>query len=164
MSSYRIVIVEDQREVSRLLHSALDTLEYKLEIVEIPSGEEAILDSSRNPIDLLVSDYRLPGISGIELMRKVRKYRPKVKVILITGHSDPRIRKSVADAGADAFFIKPVPIADFLGFCGTSSGAGGDHPSARTHRPERGCQNPAHLAGSTGPSAPGIWKRLPYFC
>jgi CheY-like chemotaxis protein len=114
MSSYRILIVDDQREVSRLLHSALDTLDQKMEIVEIPSGEEAILDSSRNSIDLLVSDYRLPGISGIELMRKVRKYRPKVKVILITGQPDPKIRKEVSDAGADAFFIKPVPIADFL--------------------------------------------------
>jgi DNA-binding response OmpR family regulator len=114
MPSYRILIVEDQREVSRLLHTALDTLEYKLDIVEIPSGEEAILDSSRNPIDLLVSDYRLPGISGLELMRKVRLNRPKAKVILVTGQTDPKIRKSVAEAGADAFFIKPVPIADFL--------------------------------------------------
>jgi CheY-like chemotaxis protein len=114
MPSYRILIVEDQREVSRLLHSALDTLEYELEIVEIPSGEEAILDSSRNSIDLLVTDYRLPGITGIELMRKVRSYRPNVKVILITGQTDPKIRRQVAEAGADAFFIKPVPIADFL--------------------------------------------------
>ena len=114
MSPYRILIVEDHREVSRLLHSALDTLDAKLEVVEIPSGEEAILDSSRNPIDLLVSDYRLPGITGTELMRKVRKYRPDVKVILITGQTDPKIRKEVAGAGADAFFIKPVPIADFL--------------------------------------------------
>jgi CheY-like chemotaxis protein len=114
MPSYRILIVEDQREVSRLLHSALDTLEDKLEIVEIPSGEEAILDSSRYPVDLLVSDYRLPGITGTELMIKVRRYRPNVKVILITGQTDPKIRKEVAEAGADAFFIKPVPIADFL--------------------------------------------------
>ncbi|HVM71689.1 MAG TPA: response regulator [Anaerolineales bacterium] len=114
MAPHRILIVEDQREVSRLLHSALDTLEYKLDIVEMPSGEEAILDSSRNPLDLLVSDYRLPGITGVELMRKVRKYRPNVKVILITGQTDPRIRREVSDAGADAFFIKPVPIADFL--------------------------------------------------
>ncbi len=114
MPSYRILIVEDQREVSRLLHSALDTLEEKLEIDEIPSGEEAILDSSRNPVDLLVTDYRLPGITGTELMLKVRRYRPNVKVILITGQTDPKIRKEVAEAGADAFFIKPVPIADFL--------------------------------------------------
>jgi DNA-binding response OmpR family regulator len=114
MASHRILIVEDQREVSRLLRSALDTLEYKLEIVEIPSGEEAILDSSKNDVHLLVSDYRLPGMSGIELMKKVRKNHPKAKVILITGQTDPKVRREVAEAGADAFFIKPVLIADFL--------------------------------------------------
>jgi DNA-binding response OmpR family regulator len=114
MSSHRILIVEDQREVSRLLRSALDTLEYKLEVVETSSAEDAILDSSRHPVDLLVADYRLPGLSGIELMRKVRKVHPKVKVILITGQTAPKVRKEVAEAGADAFFIKPVPTADFL--------------------------------------------------
>ena len=114
MPSYRILIVEDQREVSRLLRSALETLEHKMDVIEIPSGEEAILYSSQNPVDLLVSDYRLPGMTGTELMRKVRKYHPEMKVILITGQTDPRVRKNVAEAGADAFFIKPVPIADFL--------------------------------------------------
>ncbi len=114
MAPYRILIVEDQREVSRLLRSALETLEHKLTIVEIPSGEEAILDSSRNKIDLLVSDYRLPGMTGIALMQKVRSRHPQAKVILITGQTDPKVRKEVAEAGADAFFIKPVPMADFL--------------------------------------------------
>ncbi len=85
-----------------------------MEVVEIPSGEEAILYSSRNPVDLLVSDFRLPGMSGIELMKKIRKYHPEMKVILITGQTDPKVRKEVAEAGADAFFIKPVPMADFL--------------------------------------------------
>lgn len=114
MSSHEILIVEDQREVSRLLRSALETLEQKIDVTEIPSGEEAILFSSRNPIDLLVSDFRLPGMTGIELMTKVRKYHPEMKVILITGQTDPKVRQDVADAGADAFFIKPVPMADFL--------------------------------------------------
>jgi DNA-binding response OmpR family regulator len=114
MSPYRILIVEDQREVSRLLRSALETLERDLVIVELPSAEEALLESSRKKVDLLISDYRLPGISGIELFHKVRKNHPQVKIILITGQTDPQIRKEVADAGADAFFIKPVPITDFL--------------------------------------------------
>ena len=71
------------------------------EVVPVPArGEEAILYSSRNKVDLLVSDYRLPGMSGIELMRVV------VPV--------PARGKEVAEAGADAFFIKPVPMADFL--------------------------------------------------
>jgi CheY-like chemotaxis protein len=114
MSPYRILIVEDQREVSRLLRSALETLEVELEVVEMFSGEEAILYSSRNKVDLLVSDYRLPGMSGIELMRKVQKNQPQAKIILVTGQPDPKVRKEVAEAGADSFFIKPVPMADFL--------------------------------------------------
>jgi CheY-like chemotaxis protein len=114
MPSFRILIVEDQREVSRLLRSALETLEHEITVIEIPSGEEAILYSSRNPVDLLVSDFRLPGMTGIELMGKIRKYHPDMKVILITGQTDPKVRKFVANAGADAFFIKPVPMADFL--------------------------------------------------
>jgi CheY-like chemotaxis protein len=114
MPPSRILIVEDQREVSRLLRTSLETLEQDLEVVEIPSGEEAILDASRNKVDMLVSDFRLAGITGIELMGKVRSYHPNSKVILITGLTDPKVRKEVAEAGADAFFIKPVPIADFL--------------------------------------------------
>jgi CheY-like chemotaxis protein len=114
MTVPRILIVDDQREVSRLLRTSLETLEHKLEVVETPSGEEAILDASQKRVDMLISDYRLPGISGIELMAKVRSHHPKAKVILITGLTDPKVRKEVAEAGADAFFIKPVPIADFL--------------------------------------------------
>lgn len=114
MSSHHIMIVEDQREVSRLLRSALDTLDADLDVVEIPSGEEAVLHSTNNRVDLLVSDYRLPGMTGIELMRKVHINHPHAKIILVTGQTDPRIRKEVSEAGADAFFIKPVPMADFL--------------------------------------------------
>jgi CheY-like chemotaxis protein len=114
MSSHSILIVEDQREISRLLRSALETLEAELDVVEIPSGEEAVLHSTNNRIDLLVSDYRLPGMTGIELMHKVQINHPHAKIILVTGQTDPRIRKEVAEAGADAFFIKPVPMADFL--------------------------------------------------
>ena len=114
MTSYRVLIVEDQREVSRLLHASLDTLEQDIQVVEIPSGEEAILDASRNKTDLLIADYRLPGITGIELMRKIRHHQPAIKVLLITGLTDPKVRAEAAEARVDAFFLKPIPIADFL--------------------------------------------------
>lgn len=114
MTAQRILIAEDQREVSHLLRTALETLEHGFEVVEVPSGEEAILDASRNRVDLLVTDYRLPGITGIDLMKKIRSYHPEAKVILITGLTDPAVRKEVAQAGVDAFFIKPVPVADFI--------------------------------------------------
>jgi two-component system response regulator (stage 0 sporulation protein F) len=112
--AYRILIVDDQKDVSRLLRSALETIEHGLEVVEAPSGEEAILEATRNKIDLLISDFRLPGITGVELMKKFRLRNPDVKVILITGVSDTRSIKEINDSKADAYFAKPVPMGDFL--------------------------------------------------
>ena len=111
---YRVLIVDDQRDISRLLRSALETIEQDLEVVEAPSGEEAILEATRTKVDLLVSDFRLPGITGVELMKKFRVRNPDCKVILITGVSDTRSLKEINDSKADAYFSKPVPIADFL--------------------------------------------------
>lgn len=114
MSPHRILLVEDQREVSTQLRSSLQTLDYDLELVEFQSGEEAILDGLSNQVDLLVSEYHLPGMTGTALMRKVKKHHPKCKVILLTGQEDSKIRKEVADCGADALFTKPVPMAEFI--------------------------------------------------
>jgi CheY-like chemotaxis protein len=110
----RILIVDDQREVSRLLRSALETIEQGLDVAEAPSGEEALLDASRKKVDLLVADFRLPGMTGAELMTKIKARHPHAKVILITGVADPHTRDELARSGADAFFTKPVPMADFL--------------------------------------------------
>ncbi len=110
-----ILLVDDQRDILRLLHSTLDTLKLQeLEIVEAPSGEEALLEIGRRKIDLLVTDYLLPGISGIELMHKMRVRTPDVRVILITGMTDRKARDEMLNAGAVAIFDKPIPLADFL--------------------------------------------------
>lgn len=114
MPSPRILLVDDQRDILRLLHSTLDTLGHKLDIYEAPSGEEALLEASRHRFDLLVSDYKLPGITGVELMRKIRAKNPDVKTILITAMTDKRTREEMRAAGAMALFDKPIPMADFL--------------------------------------------------
>ncbi len=110
-----ILLVDDQRDILRLLHSTLDTLKIpELEVIESPSGEEALLEIGRRKIDLLVTDYLLPGISGIELMHKMRVRHPDVGVILITGMTDRKSREEMLNAGAAAIFDKPIPLADFL--------------------------------------------------
>jgi two-component system response regulator (stage 0 sporulation protein F) len=109
-----ILLVDDQRDIVRLLHSTLQTLGHKMEIVDAPSGEEALLEASRRKVDLLVADYLLPGISGVELMRKVRARNPELKVIFISGMTDRKARDEMLNAGAIAIFDKPIPLADFL--------------------------------------------------
>jgi CheY-like chemotaxis protein len=114
MSVPRILLVDDQRDILKLLHSTLDTLAHELEIIEAPSGEEALLEASRDSIDLLVSDYRLPGITGVELMHKIRAKYPDVRVILVTGMTDRDARDKILNAGAAAVFDKPISLTDFL--------------------------------------------------
>src|SRR5512135_2909758 len=104
-----ILLVDDQRDILRLLHSTLDTLKIKeLEILEAPSGEEALLQVVRRKVDLLVTDYRLPGINGIELMHKMRVRYPDVRVILVTGLTERKAREEMLNAGAVAIFNKPI--------------------------------------------------------
>lgn len=114
MTTPCILIVDDQRDIVRLLHSTLQTLGHTLDIVDAPSGEEALLEASRRKVDLLVADYLLPGISGVELMRKIKVRNPDLKVIFISGMSERKARDEMLNAGALAIFDKPIPLADFL--------------------------------------------------
>jgi two-component system response regulator (stage 0 sporulation protein F) len=114
MANSCILLVDDQKDIVRLLHSTLQTLGHPLDIVDAPSGEEALLEASRRKIDLLVSDYLLPGISGVELMRKIKVRNPDMKVIFISGMTERKARNEMLNAGAVAVFDKPIPLADFL--------------------------------------------------
>jgi CheY-like chemotaxis protein len=114
MSTPCILLVDDQRDIVRLLHSTLQTLGHQLDIVDAPSGEEALLEASRRKVDLLVTDYLLPGISGVELLRKIKVRSPDLKVIFISGMTERKARGEMLNGGAVAIFDKPIPLADFL--------------------------------------------------
>jgi two-component system response regulator (stage 0 sporulation protein F) len=114
MANPCVLLVDDQRDIVRLLHSTLQTLGHPMDLVDAPSGEEALLEASRRKVDLLVSDYLLPGISGVELMRKIRVRNPEMKVIFISGMTERKARAEMLGAGAVAIFDKPIPLADFL--------------------------------------------------
>jgi CheY-like chemotaxis protein len=109
-----VLLVDDQRDIVRLLHSTLQTLGHELAIIDAPSGEEALLEASQRRIDLLVADYLLPGISGVELMHKVKARNPSLKTIFISGFHERKARNEMLNAGAVAIFDKPIPMADFL--------------------------------------------------
>lgn len=110
-----VLIVDDQRDILKFLRTTIDSLKNtEIKIFEAPSGEEAMLESSRHKIDLLVTDYLLPGMNGVELMHKVRARHPDAKAILVSGMSDRKARDEMLNAGATAIFDKPIPLADFL--------------------------------------------------
>ncbi len=121
----RILIVDDQHEVRRMLRAGIETLDPEFQVLDLPSAEESLVVISIQPVDLLITDIRLPGISGLELMKKIRQRNPDLKVILITGLPDPEIQEQVKKAGAEAFFIKPIQMAGFLEAVGQALGTTG---------------------------------------
>jgi DNA-binding response OmpR family regulator len=114
MVAKRILIVEDQQDSGQMLQAGLETLEADLDVTLVDSAEQALEAHKLRPVDLLVADVLLPGLTGLELMQRVQRSNPDAQVILLSGTPDAEIRKAVARAGAQAFFFKPLQLADFL--------------------------------------------------
>jgi len=112
--SFRVLIVDDHQEIRTALRANLEALEQDLDLVDVPSGEEAIVEVVGTGIDLLIADIGLPGLSGIELYRKLKTTYPNMQVILITGLEDEEVHQEIADVGAEAFFFKPLKMPVFL--------------------------------------------------
>lgn len=111
---FRVLIVDDQHEVRRMLATGVKTLGDQYDVLEVPSAEEAMLVSAGLPLDLVVTDVRLPGISGLDLVNRLQKRRPDLRTVLITGAEDSRTRRQVSESSASAYFYKPILIDDFL--------------------------------------------------
>lgn len=110
----RVLIVDDALELGRLLQTVFLTLDASLIIQVVPSAEEALLESSRKPLDLLVSDIRLPGMSGFDLVKKIRGRHPSLKVMVITGLTEPSLADRARDMKVDGFFRKPLDMSAFI--------------------------------------------------
>lgn len=110
----RILIIDDSLELGRLLRAALLDMEPDLAVMVVPSAEEALLELNHQPVDLVVSDIRLPGMSGIELVPKIRQHLPDMKIILITGFANASIESEVQALNIQAYLRKPMEITDFL--------------------------------------------------
>ncbi|WP_322507988.1 response regulator, partial [Anaerolinea sp.] len=85
MALRRILVVDDARDVGRMVQEALRSAYKGVPVVYAPSAEEAMLETSTMAVDLMIVDIRLPGMSGFDLVRRVRARQPEMQVIMITG-------------------------------------------------------------------------------
>jgi DNA-binding response OmpR family regulator len=73
-------------------------------------GSEALQLASNRGYDVVISDIRLPGVSGIELAQRIRRWKSAPKVILVTCHRSPAVVESALEAGASRVLTKPVGL------------------------------------------------------
>jgi DNA-binding response OmpR family regulator len=110
--SKKIIVVDDDETILSVLGNALKILGY--EIVLTRSGEEALENFKFEKYDLLITDYMMPGLSGKELIAKVKENDPDIPVIMITGYPlayPPGVAKS---EGIDAYLVKPFRINQLM--------------------------------------------------
>lgn len=103
-----ILIVDDEEMIRDLLTSALQQDKYVCH--QAANVDEAFLLLERQQIDLVISDIMMPGRSGVELLRDLKKADPDIAVLMITGLSDMNTAMECVHLGADDYITKPFGI------------------------------------------------------
>ena len=112
--STRILVVEDEAALSELLRYNLEAAGYEVETIE--DGEEADLRLRETIPDLLLLDWMLPGMSGIEICGRLRKREEteNLPVIMLTARGEEAERVQGLATGADDYVVKPFSVAELL--------------------------------------------------
>jgi len=110
----RILIVDDESRVAFFLKEGLQGMGIGYEVHTTGSAEVALEQARQQPFDLVVIDYRLPGLNGLDLMERLHRVSPDTQTILITAYSSPEIEHAAYKLHARQFFAKPFHIQDFM--------------------------------------------------
>jgi putative nucleotidyltransferase with HDIG domain len=103
-----ILIVDDEEMIRELLTSALAQEEYVCH--QASNVDEAFVLLGEQPVDLVISDIMMPGRSGVELLRDLKKVNSEIAVLMITGLSDMNTAMECVHLGADDYITKPFGI------------------------------------------------------
>lgn len=106
----KLMVVDDEIDVREYLKSFFTRR--KIDVITAESGEEALELFRSNEPDLLLLDYRMTGIDGIETLRRIRETGSKVKVIMVTGIENGDLLNSLLDLNVAAFIHKPLILEE----------------------------------------------------
>jgi DNA-binding response OmpR family regulator len=101
----RILVVDDDPAVTSLLKRGLSYEGYTIDTAS--SGEDGLAIARERPPQLVILDRMMPGIDGIEVLRRLRAADPRLPVLLLTARDAPRDQVEGLEAGADDYVVKP---------------------------------------------------------
>jgi two-component system chemotaxis response regulator CheY len=108
----KVLVVDDQSSMRAVTRMALEKIGVRL-IHEAENGQLALAKAVAQPLDLIISDFNMPEMDGLGLLRAVRGHpvARKVPFILLTGRGDRELVVKAAQAGANNYLIKPFTAA-----------------------------------------------------
>ena len=105
MAKAQVLIVEDDHDLREALVTTLELAKYQVR--EAADGEQALAALAKSPVDMVVSDVNMPGMSGHELLAEVQKVYPGLPMMLITAYGQISDAVSAMQAGATDYLVKP---------------------------------------------------------
>lgn len=112
MAEQYILLVDDEPRLARSLQDMLEYSNQSYRVSVARFGAEALDILGDQSVDLLVTDLRMPGISGLELIRQAQEIDPKTRTMLITAFGSPEIEERVREMGA-VYLPKPFSLSEF---------------------------------------------------
>jgi len=108
----RVLVVDDEESIRDLCARVLSRAGYT--VITAPSGEDAVALLTREAFALVISDIRMPGISGLEVLERAKATYPEIRVVLITGFGTPQMLTRAQQSGADRILTKPFNPMELL--------------------------------------------------
>ena len=111
-----ILLVDDEADIRESLKMLLEASIEDVDVLTAESGMAALDALQRQPVDLIITDYKMPGMNGLEFLHRAQKASPKTPRILVTAFPDLEIAiKAINEAGIENFFTKPFEPEQVLG-------------------------------------------------
>jgi DNA-binding response OmpR family regulator len=112
MEKIKILLIDDEKEFVETLSERIRMRDHKSDVAL--NGEEALKQMDDDLPDVVVLDLKMPGIDGMEVLRRIRKAYPNVQVIMLTGHGSDKDEKEARKLGAFEYLQKPVEIETLM--------------------------------------------------
>jgi two-component system response regulator MtrA len=106
----RVLVVDDDAAIRELLTEFLEQQDFEVQIA--PDGSSGLAAFGTERFDLLLVDFQMPGMTGVEMAAEVRRRNPTIPIALITGSKDALVAGAVAQAGINQTFTKPFNLGN----------------------------------------------------
>ncbi|MHC1724471.1 MAG: response regulator [Syntrophobacteraceae bacterium] len=106
----RILLVDDEQDIRDVIAMSLQDMGY--DVMEAEDGEKALRIFHEQRPSIVITDIKMPGMDGIELLHRIKESRPETEVIMITGHGDMNLAVKSFRKDAIEFITKPISVID----------------------------------------------------
>ena len=105
MENIKLLIVDDEEDFLKPLEKRLGRRGFSVKVAMDGMGALGVMDSE--PVDVVVLDYKMPGMNGVDTVRAIKERHPLVEVIMLTGHANMEVALKGMEMGAFDYLIKP---------------------------------------------------------